>query len=113
MTNEERAEKLQAQVNEYAQRLGEWKEKFREDAAHAFRWAGKAFEAAARIRVYTRIVDALRGGKVTVYYLKEHAQEQVNRQAAFAGQSTSPCSNLLEREILAAWAGVLEALEDE
>lgn len=87
------------------------------------------FTAAARVHVFTSCIAALTddngkptGSKTrvdpregfmqwdTVPYLLEYAQKEVNRRSRHADKSTSLTSNIMERELLAAWSEVIEII---
>jgi len=47
----------------------------------------------------------------TLTHLRKYAQEEVNRRARGPSRSTSVCSNLMDQEILSAWADVIDLLD--
>lgn len=102
-------------------------ESFKANAVHAMTYADNVFKAAAQIQVFTYVIqgltddngqpavtrsrsDSRQGLQVwdTVPYVKEYAQKEVNRRAQSPTRSTSQCSNMMESEILSAWAEVLD-----
>lgn len=104
-------------------------EALKKNAAQALEWSHSVFKAAAQISVFTQVIQGLTtdDGKPTavktrseapdkmqtwgtVPYVLEYAQKEVNRRSQNASSSTSPTSNLMDREILAAWAEVIEII---
>lgn len=98
--------------------------------AHTLEWSHSTFKCAARIHVLTMAMQSItdENGKPTAYkvhdegakglktwdtvpYLMDYAQREVNRRSGNAGMSTSPTSNLMDREMLAAWAEVIEIIK--
>lgn len=69
-----------------------------------------AFEAAARLDVFKKVVDALSGkdSKATLKTVKEYALRRVLSRSQSPRHSTSPTVNLVAQEMLAVWAWVFE-----
>lgn len=108
-----------------------FKENLDENEASALAWAHSAFAAAARVKVFqdvvfgltnedsnpidsnpivTRTVDG-RPPYNVLPHMRDHAQKEVNRRASHPSRSTSPTSNLMDDEITAAWAEVVEIID--
>jgi hypothetical protein len=96
-----------------------------EDPARAFESSISTFGAAARLRIYTQALQAITTseGKPELHRKKqdgttfntldnliEYSQKEVNRRAASPARSSSPTSNLMDQQYLAAWADVLEMI---
>lgn len=86
-----------------------------EDWALSMERSHGAFEAAARHSVFSHVLDALSANdsKVTIKSLQEHATYEVHRMASRPRHSTSPTSNLMHGETLAAWVELLDYLKVE
>lgn len=95
------------------------------EAARAFEGSSNSFNAAARLKVYGDVFSAITGsdGKPelrraksdgtsfnTLDNLIEFSQKEVNRRATSQMRSSSPTSNLMSQEYLAAWAEVIEMI---
>lgn len=81
---------------------------FRAAPAYAFGWSQSAFEAAAKVAVYTQIKEAIEGKKATEAHILEHARRELEQGAANPKFSTSTTSNLIEQYKTSAWAAFLE-----
>jgi hypothetical protein len=94
-----------------------------EDPARAFESSISSFAAAARLRIYVQAYEAITqdSGPVELYRKKtdgtsfntldnliEYSQKEVNRRSSAPFRSSSPTSNLMEQEYLAAWADVID-----
>jgi hypothetical protein len=91
--------------------LDRFEESFAKDPAYAFSWGEKAFQAAARIKVASMIVDAVNREDTTVEGLKRYLMDGVMHRAKYPAQSTSPTSNLMEQYEMAAYAEALSMLQ--
>jgi hypothetical protein len=96
-----------------------------EDPARAFESSISTFGAAACLRIYAQALQAITTseGKPELHRKKqdgttfntldnliEYSQKEVNRRAASPARSSSPTSNLMDQQYLAAWADVLEMI---
>lgn len=83
-----------------------------EDWALSMERSHYAFEAAARHSVFTRVCNALtaKDSKATIETLRTDITREIRRLAR-PRHSSSPTSNLIHGETLAAWVEVLEMLE--
>lgn len=95
--------------------LARFAEKFASDPMRAFEWSQDAFQAAAvseATSTLLRYVDSLAEGKESDDEIGERIAEwlrsEVLRMAKYPPRSTSPQSNLVEQEKLAAYARLLE-----
>ncbi len=91
---------------------------------HTLEWSGRIFTAAAELEVYTGIqtsLDRIHQGIVSGEHTLEDAQEYLNRVAAEVvkrtiqrasspKRSTSVTSNLLDQEILSAYAELADQM---
>lgn len=96
-----------------------------EDPARAFESSINSFAAAARLRIYVQAYEAITrdNGSVELYRKKtdgssfntldnliEYSQKEVNRRSSAPFRSSSPTSNLMEQEYLAAWADIIDII---
>ncbi len=95
VTTLERAEK----------RLAEWGERLAGNPENAFSWSMEAFDAAADKSVFGQVAYYFERG-LSVEEIKELADREVYRGARSPARSTSPVSNLMEQEVVAAYARV-------
>ena len=91
------------------------------DPGHALEWSSKAFEAAGRIEVWSRVrawvtptsreVDGPEAARIiSIDEVKEEAGKEVHRRAIYPSHSTSAPSNMMDECRLVAWASVVEWL---
>ncbi len=90
------------------------------DAAYAMEWGHVEFKAAARLKVFSTVVDAMRlhrepdvGSGVMSYrnsldHIRRYALREMMQKARSGENSSSPTANLIEREELAAWSVVFD-----
>jgi hypothetical protein len=96
-----------------------------EDPSYAFEWSKNSFTAAARLKVYRQAYEAITqsDGTPELHRKKadgssfntldniiEFSQKEVNRKASSPSHSSSPTTNLMDREYLAAWADIIEMI---
>jgi hypothetical protein len=116
--------KLSAKMDEARAIIFEFTTKFAECPWTALE-SGSSFAAAARLKIYGMAFDAIvdTNGKPvmtrtaadgtrfnTLDNLIEYSQKEVNRRASSPARSSSPTSNLMEQQYLAAWADILEMI---
>jgi len=84
-----------------------------EDWALSMERSHYAFEAAARRCVFSRVLGALtdKDSNATIETLTAYATSEIRRLACRPRHSTSPTTNLIHGETLAAWVEVLEYIE--
>lgn len=94
-------------------RMTELSLKLLEHPVTALEWASDDFVHAARIQIYSQVIDTARkpDTKADLFTLLKYAQEQAIRAAMYPQRSTSPCSNLMDQAKGTAWAEVYEWLE--
>lgn len=87
------------------------------EVAYHLGWLTDLYQESARYEVYGRILAAIdpvhleqNPSRVTWDSVREYVDGEVNRMGRYPNQSTSPCSNLIERYKLAAWAEVQEKM---
>lgn len=87
---------------------------------HCLEWSDGLQMAAARAAVYEQVIQAawLREGiadpfALTMEHIREELLAQVQRGARYAGQSTSPMTNVMKRYELQAWAELLTDFPQE
>jgi hypothetical protein len=101
------AESAQAACDKFA-------ESFAKDPAYALSWGTSVFQAAARLKVATMLVQAFteREGEVmcTIEQARDTLLDRVMHKARYPAQSTSPASNLMEQYEAAAYAEALDEL---
>ncbi len=83
--------------------LAEWTEKLAKDPSYALDWGMTAFKAAADIKVLSMVAYYFSMG-LDVSDIRTEFDKEVYRGASFPCRSTSPTSNLMEQEIVAAYA---------
>jgi hypothetical protein len=85
--------------------------------SYAMEWSLCAFTAAAQINVYTQVYRALDNKDRTALDKLngtiEFATKNVLMRASSPQRSTSPTASLLEQEMLAAWAKVVDLIRQE
>jgi hypothetical protein len=100
--------------------IEEYAAKVLKDPAHALSWGSGAFEAAATIKVWSEVKQWLaaaeeRKGDLTPETVVAKIVEQMTREALrgalYPARSTSVTSNLMEQEVLAARARLLDDLK--
>ena len=110
-------EKLQSKLSERAEiaqtRLTSWAKQFAENPAYALSLSKDMFGLAANLAVATEILGMLRTyPEVTVELVLEQAHRNMLRGARDPSFSTSPTSNLMAHQTTAAWAALVEMLQD-
>jgi hypothetical protein len=86
------------------------------ESAWALEWSASAFEAAAQIRVFGEVIRGLRSRKDDESYLvlldriTAYCQDKIYLSARYPARSTNPTSDLMNREILAAWSRAVEII---
>lgn len=98
--------------------IAKFQENLAVNPAYAFEWSDGAFRAAADIKI-AHFVQGFLDAEVPegttdearVEHLRKYATRQVMNGARSPKRSTSPCTNLLEQDELAAWANLLERME--
>jgi hypothetical protein len=107
---EERQRTAQSSISKLIQRL-------QEDPLNALSWSDDAFKDAARVKVYGQVLFSLRAflndekQGVSPADVAKWGQEEVLRRAKYPKMSTSVPSNLAETYETAAWAELLEFLQ--
>lgn len=96
-----------------------------DDPANALEWSKNCFAAAARLKIYGQAYRAITkddgtpelhrtrvdGSSFnTLDNLAEFSQKEVNSKARSPSYSSSPTTNLMEQEYLAAWSNILEMI---
>ena len=114
----EKTKKCQANIASFAKGLAE-------DPARACESSITSFAAAARLRIFNQAYSAITKSDGTVELnrkksdgtffntldnLAEYSQKEVNRRSSSPSRSSSPTSNLMEQEYLAAWSDILEII---
>lgn len=109
---------LEKMVNDGDRALSEFKDKLNQNPVHAFKWADSVMSLTARqlvaqtfltqINNWEASKDADAQGRLTEDQVVERIRQAVNREAVnkarWSSQSTSACSNTMERQELAAYA---------
>ena len=116
------AKMAQYRVESAQKSCDEFAEAFKVDPAHALSWGAKAFDAAARLKVWTWLSAALQtvvDGTANAAILNEETAlpiivKELTRDVLSAGRypasSTSEASNMMERAIASAKAHALDDL---
>jgi hypothetical protein len=97
--------------------LDKFAKSFADDPAHAMDWSASAFNAAAVKRVTTRVLEAI-GNMINkgtsrgdiLSHLVDYSTKEILTRAKYPKKSTSATSNLLDAEMLAAWADISDIL---
>jgi hypothetical protein len=99
-------------IDEAKAELARFSEKFAEDPAYAFEWATGSVEAAAKLRAWSRVREALTTADTTATpeTIQLYLTEEVLRGARSPKRSTSPMSNLVDESTLAAQAELLDQM---
>ncbi len=112
---------LEKMVNDGDRALSEFKAKLNQNPVHAFKWADSAMSLVARQQVAQIFLNQINGWEKsrkegmlsegspkTEDEVVERIRQAVNREAVnkarWSSQSTSTCSNTMERQELAAYA---------
>jgi hypothetical protein len=118
-------ETLRSKIEKERDVIASFTKSLAEDPSHAFEWSKNSFTAAARLKVYDQAHKAITQSRGTpeLYRKKsdgtafntldnliEFSQKEVNRRASSPSHSSSPTTNLMEQEYLAAWADILEMI---
>lgn len=77
--------------------------------ASAFEWSGPAFEAAAVKFVFTKVLGMLK--ESPHLDVLDKVQREVVMRAKRGSRSTSDASNLMQAEVMTAWARALDLLQ--
>lgn len=94
------------------EKVDQFKVAFNDDPAEAMEWSNGAFQGAARLRVYSRVLQRLTapGFDEKAYCdLLVFIRREVTVRAVNGCHSSSPTSDLMSTETLAAWARLLES----
>lgn len=101
-------------------KIKKWQEDLATNPAYAMEWSASAFTAAAEHKVFSLLLNAItaRTEKGETYQdivkgITESCQREVNMRARDSSRSTSATANLMNRELLAVWADVLEVIDWE
>ena len=90
-------------------RIAKFAVEVQENPAHAMTWAMDTFSAAAEIKVQTEVINTLKDG-CSLAAAIEHCNQRVLWGARNPARSTSVTSNLLEQEMVVAYAKTAEQL---
>lgn len=106
---------LAGRIADLDKALAEFSKGLKTDPVHALEWADGIFEGSARRQVFETVRDALAApdSKATLVTLREYATRQALNGAKHPKQSTSTCSNLMNRYLTAAWADLTDTLVGE
>jgi len=79
---------------------------------YALTWGDSTFEESAKVAVFGEVLSVLRNPntKATLQTLETYALEQALRVARDINQSTSVCSNLMDRCVAKAWHDVYQII---
>lgn len=98
----------QEKIEDAQRALDKWAADFAKDPIHALKWAERAYEAAAELRVYSVAMEFLNSDSaddVVAQGLIDHAQQTVY-SGVNSGRSTSACSNESDRQETAVWSKI-------
>jgi hypothetical protein len=109
---------FQSKVNNVEDYITKVSDRLKDDPSRTLEWGTTAFRAAAELEVYQKIVSALTGKtKATLESVCDYALKEVLRRASNPSHSASTTGDLLDQEVLAAWARAYEfmaaVLEEE
>ena len=110
--------RLQSRIEVNTLNLAEWAHKFAADPLYQLRWADGTFAAAATNKVALEALAILNrpatGERpaVTLAQLRKHVQAQALRGARYPERSTSASANLAHQCETAAYAEMLEWLDE-
>jgi hypothetical protein len=90
--------------------IDKFKQELDKDPAYALSWGCGVFAAAAKLRVITEIINALKDDDTTMENIQAHLMGRIMHRSRYPAQSTSPTSNLIEQYELAACAEIVENL---
>lgn len=99
---------LQAENNK---QIDKFREDIASDAAHALSWGDAVFQAAARVKVINQMTAAAATG-MTTERLTATVMQIMTTKARYPSHSSSQTSNLMDQCELAAYAEILEMLQD-
>ena len=109
INNEYIVSNLESSLASNQARIAKFAVEVQEYPAHAMAWAMSTFSVAAEIRVLLEVIDALKSG-CTLSAAIEHCKQRVLWGASNPPRSTSVTSNLLEQEVVVAYAKTAEQL---
>lgn len=99
---------LQHYIAEADATLARFSADLAKDPAYAFEWSASAFEAAATKRVLGEVLRRLASESQSAVLAR--AEAEVRLRAKRGSKSTSEASNLMEAELMSAWARTAELL---
>ena len=99
---------LRKEIDEATAALDKWKkERLEVDPCYAFEWGDGAFEAAAKIRVFSYYLKAFEGNpELTWYEAMNYAKDEVLQRAPSPPRPSSPTRNIMERLLLGVHARI-------
>lgn len=105
------AKRLQSDINSGQKTVDEFREKLGENPGYALEWAHKVYRAVAQAQVAGYIKHILENSE-DIDELITYVTREAIRGAKYPERSTSICSNLLERDLAAAWGEWAERLDE-
>jgi hypothetical protein len=112
VTIEDFSKSLTVLIRIHKEALDKWAAKFAQNPAYAMKWAGEAFEDAAKHAVATEVLCAIEQQGVAIDLVRRHAENQALKGARYPERSTSPSANEAARCETAAWAEMLERIDE-
>lgn len=97
------------QLNSAELSLVEFEDRFKENPSHALDWAIGTFEAAARKKIWTFVLNIEqrdRSNEEVVSLIAAHALNEAVNGARWPQRSTEPSSNLMHQCMTQAWANL-------
>lgn len=92
--------------------IDQFREDLAKDAAYALSWRSDVFMAAARVKVIDQVIAAIQTD-ITRERLTATVTQSVTTRARYPSHGSSPTSNLMDQCELAAYAEILEYLQDQ